>query len=174
MRRIAVTGKPGVGKSTVVAKAAGGLVDKFGFKIGGIRTAEIRKEGKREGFSIEDLATGKTGILSHVKGSGPRVGKYHVNLEDLAGIAACALRDALDCDLVVIDEIGPMELKSDEFISAVEEVLESDLPVLAVLHRSSKHPLAQRVREEFEVLTVNERDRDDLPEKIVEMFGYKY
>ncbi len=172
MRRIAVTGKPGVGKSTVVAKAAGELADKFGLKIGGIRTAEIRKEGKREGFSIEDLVTGMTGILSHVKGSGPRVGKYHVNLEDLAGIGADALRNSLDCDLVVIDEIGPMELKSEEFILAVEEVLESDRPVLAVLHRSSKHPLAQRVREEFEVLTVDEGNRDNLPGKIVEMFGY--
>lgn len=172
MRRIAVTGKPGVGKSTVVAKAAGELADKFGLKIGGIRTAEIRKEGKREGFSIEDLVTGMTGILSHVKGSGPRVGKYHVNLEDLAGIGAGALRNSLDCDLVVIDEIGPMELKSEEFILAVEEVLESDRSVLAVLHRSSKHPLAQRVREEFEVLTVDEENRDDLPGIIVEMFGY--
>jgi len=171
MRRIALTGKPGVGKSTVVAKAAGKLAEKFGLKVGGIRTAEIRKEGKREGFSIEDLASGKTGNLSHVRGSGPRVGKYHVNLADLAGIAAGALIAALDCDLVVIDEIGPMELKSEEFISAVEEVLESDRPVLAVLHRSSRHPLAQRVRAEFELLTVDERNRDDLPGKIVEMFG---
>lgn len=171
MRRIAVTGKPGVGKSTVVAKAAGKLAEKFGLKIGGIRTAEIRKGGVREGFSIEDLASGKTGTLSHVRGSGPGVGKYHVNLEDLAGIAAEALMTALERDLVVIDEIGPMELKSPEFISAVEKVLESDRSVLAVLHRSSRHPLAQRVREEFEVLTVDEGNRDGLPGKIVEMFG---
>jgi nucleoside-triphosphatase len=167
MRRIAVTGKPGVGKSTVVAKAADELVKQRNLKIRGIRTAEIRKEGIREGFSIEDIETGKTGILSHVRGSGPRVGKYHVNLDDLAGIGARALRNSLDCDLVVIDEIGPMELKSEEFISAVEKVLESDRSVLAVLHRSSKHPLAQRVREEFEVLTVDEGNRNGLPETIV-------
>jgi len=68
---------------------------------------------------------------------------------------------------VVIDEIRPMELKSEEFISAVEEVLESDRHVLTVLHRSSRHQLAQRVREEFEVLTVDEGNRDDLPEKII-------
>ncbi|MCQ1537293.1 NTPase [Methanosarcina sp. KYL-1] len=169
MLRIAVTGRPGVGKSTVVAKAAERLVREMGLKVGGIRTAEIRKEGTREGFSIRDLATGETGILSHASGSGPRVGKYHVNLEDLEGIGANALRNALACDLVVIDEVGPMELKSDEFISAVEEVLESDRPVLAVLHRSSKHPLVQRIREEFEVLTIDEGNRNELPEKIVEM-----
>ncbi|AKB29247.1 putative NTPase [Methanosarcina siciliae T4/M] len=166
MLRIAVTGSPGVGKSTVVTKVVEKLAEQPGFKIGGIQTAEIRKEGHREGFSIMDLATGKTGILSHVKGSGPRLGKYHVNLEDLERIGASAVRDALACDLVVIDEIGPMELISGSFVSAVEEVLQSDKSALAVLHRSSRHPLAQRIRKGFELLTVDKENRDELPEKI--------
>lgn len=170
MLRIAITGSPGIGKSTVVAKAAEKLADKPGFKIGGIRTAEIRKKGQREGFPIRDLATKKTGVLSSVRGSGQRVGKYHVNLEELEKIGANALRNALDCDLIVIDEVGPMELKSEAFVSAVEKVLESDKPVLAVLHRSSSHQLAQRMRKEFEVLMVNEENRDELPEKIASRF----
>ncbi len=170
MLRIAVTGSPGIGKSTVVAKAAEKLADQPGFKIGGIQAAEIRKEGHREGFSIRDFATGKTGVLGSVKGSGPRVGKYHVNLEDLEKIGANAIRSALDCDLIVIDEVGPMELKSEAFVSAVEVVLESGKPVLAVLHRSSSHQLAQRMRKEFEVLMVDERNRNELPEKIANLF----
>jgi nucleoside-triphosphatase len=153
-----------------VAKAAEKLADQPGFKIGGIQTAEIREEGLREGFSIRDLATGKTGVLGSARGSGPRVGKYHVNLEDLEKIGANALRSALDCDLIVIDEVGPMELKSEAFVSAVEAVLESDKPVLAVLHRSSSHRLAQRMRKEFEVLMVDEENRDELPEKIATRF----
>jgi nucleoside-triphosphatase len=44
MLRIAVTGSPGIGKSTVVAKVAEKLTDQPGFKIGGIQTAEIRKK----------------------------------------------------------------------------------------------------------------------------------
>jgi nucleoside-triphosphatase len=166
MLRIAITGSPGVGKSTVVAKAVEKIGDQSGFKIGGIQTVEIRKEGQREGFSILDLATGKTGTLSHIRGSGPRFGKYHINLEDLERIGASAIRNALSCDLVVIDEIGPMELISGSFISAVEEVLESDKPVLAVLHRSNRHPLAQRIRKEFELLTVDRENRDEMPERI--------
>lgn len=170
MLRIAVTGIPGIGKSTVVAKAAEKLADQSGFKIGGIQTAEIRKEGQREGFSIMDLATGKTGVLGSIRGSGPRVGKYHVNLEDLEKIGANALRSAMDCDLIVIDEVGTMELKSEAFVSAVEVVLESDKPVLAVLHRSSSHQLVQRMRREFEVLVINEENRDGLPGKIANRF----
>ncbi len=171
MLRIAVTGSPGVGKSTVVAKVAEKLTSQSGFKIGGIQTTEIRREGYREGFSIRDLATGKTGTLSHIKGRGPRFGKYHVNLEDLGRIGVKALRNALSCDLVVIDEIGPMELISESFIAAVEEILESDKSVLAVLHHSSRHPLAQRIRKEFEILTVDKKNRDELPEKIFNCFA---
>jgi nucleoside-triphosphatase len=126
----------------------------------------MRKEGQREGFSILDLATGKTGTLSHIRGGGPRFGKYHVNLEDLDRIGASAIRNALSCDLVVIDEVGPMELISEPFVSAVEKVLESDKPVLAVLHHSSRHPIAQRIRKEFEILTVDRKNRDELPERI--------
>ncbi|AKJ37948.1 NTPase [Methanosarcina barkeri] len=173
MLKIAVTGSPGIGKSTVVAKAAEKLANQPGFKIGGIQTAEIRKEGRREGFSIMDLATGKTGVLGSIRGSGPRVGKYHVNLEDLEKIGANALRSALECDLIVIDEVGPMELKSEAFVSAVEAVLESNKPVLAVLHRSSSHHLVQRMRKEFEVLMVNEKNRDELPEIIFARLRYK-
>lgn len=171
MLRIAVTGSPGVGKSTVVAKVTEKLADHPGFKIEGIQTTEIRKEGHREGFSIRNLATGETGNLSHIKGRGPGFGKYHVNLEDLERIGANAIRNALSCDLVVIDEIGPMELISGAFVAAVGEILESDKPILAVLHHSSRHPLAQRIRKEFEVLTVDAENRNELPEKILNCFS---
>ncbi|AKB85286.1 NTPase [Methanococcoides methylutens] len=166
MLRIAITGKPGVGKSTVISK----VVEKLELKACGIRAAEIRVNGKRQGFSIEDIDTGRKGILSHVACTGPKLGKYHVNLEDLDGIGAAAIRAPSGCDLVLIDEVGPMELRSENFIRAVEEVLDSDRPILAVLHRSSNHPLAQRIRKDFEVLTVDENNRDDLPERIAARF----
>lgn len=162
MRRIAITGKPGVGKSTIITK----VIDKLDTSIGGIQCSEMRKDGKRVGFSIKDIATGETGILSHIGCTGPNVGRYHVNMQDLDGIGAVAVRGAVGCDLVVVDEIGPMELKSTRFISAVEEVLGSDIPMLVVVHHSSRHPLAQRIHKEFEVIQVNEQNRDDLPEII--------
>ncbi|AKB37419.1 hypothetical protein MSSAC_2829 [Methanosarcina siciliae C2J] len=63
-----------------------------------------------------------------------------------------------------------MELISGSFVSAVEEVLESDKSILAVLHHSSRHPLAQRIRKGFELLKVDKDNRDELPGKISNRF----
>lgn len=156
-----------MGKSTVIAKVVEGL----DINVRGFQCSEIRRGGKRVGFKIQDLATGHAGILSHVGCSGPAVGKYHVNLADLDEIGTNAINKSENCDLVVIDEIGPMELKSKHFVSAVEHVLDSDRDMLVVLHHSSRHPLARRIREEFKIITVNEQNRDGLAEIITSCLG---
>ncbi len=167
MIRIAITGRPGVGKSTVIAK----VVEELDANVSGIQCSEIRSEGKRVGFKIQDLATGRAGVLSHVECSGPAVGKYHVNLADLDDIGTNAIKKAANCDLMVIDEIGPMELKSRHFVSAVEHVLDLDQDMLVVLHHSSRHSLARRIREEFRIITVNEQNRDGLAGIITSCLG---
>lgn len=156
MVRIAITGKPGAGKSTVCRS----VLERLSCPYGGMISADIKENEERIGFEIKDIATGKHGILSHKKGKGPLVGRYHVNLGDLKTIGVAAIKSALDSDLIVIDEIAPMELKSAEFIRAVEETLDSDRDILVVLHRRSTHPLALRIRNEFEVFTVTTENRD--------------
>jgi nucleoside-triphosphatase len=88
MIRIAITGRPGVGKSTVIEK----VVEELDVNVSGIQCSEIHSEGKRVGFKIQDIATGRAGILSHVRCSGPAVGKYHVNLADLDDIGTNAIK----------------------------------------------------------------------------------
>ena len=82
-----------------------------------------------------------------------------------------AIKKPVNCDLLVIDEIGPMELKSQYFISAMEHVLDSDLDMLVVLHNSSLHPTARRIREEFRIITVNEQNRGGLAKIIASCLG---
>ena len=59
-----------------------------------------------------------------------------------------------------------MELFSEDFVKAVEAAIESDKPMLVVVHLKSRHPLAKRIREEFRLVTVTEKNRDDLAEEI--------
>lgn len=164
--RIAITGSPGVGKSTVLRNVLKQLTCTYG----GMASADIRVNGERVGFEIRDIATGKQGILAHRQGRGPRLGKYHVNIEDLNNMGVSAIKNAMSSELVVIDEIGPMELKSPEFIKAVEEALDSGKSMFVVLHQKSSHPVAERIRKEFEVYTVTPENRESMVAEIAGKF----
>ncbi len=167
MIRIAITGAPGSGKSTVCRN----VLKKLACTCGGMTSADIREKGERLGFEIRDIATGNQGVLAHKKGTGPRVGSYHVNLRDLKTIGVNAIKNAMNSELIVIDEIAPMEFKSPEFIHAVEGALGSDRNMLVVLHQKSNHPIAERIRKEFLVYTVTPENRERLVSKIANILN---
>ena len=170
-RVLLLTGNAGVGKTTVVTKVINTLKAK-GFSIGGMISHEVRKGGTRVGFEILDVSTGRCGWLAHInQEAGPQVGKYRVNMNDLDLIGAKAVLDALEkCDVVAIDEVGPMELFSEKFNEAVQKALESRKPVLAVVHWKAMDRLIGEAnsREDVETFTVTHENREWLPDKIVE------
>ena len=133
--KLLITGLPRTGKSTLAMEVAREL----GLKLAGISTPETKEAGERTGFALLDLKTGKKGTLSSKSLRSPAsVGGYGVNLSDLNDIGAEALEAAAfdtSVDLIVIDEIGKMELFSKRFEEAVVACLKSNKPVLAVLHR---------------------------------------
>jgi nucleoside-triphosphatase len=167
--KIFLTGRPGVGKTTVVMKVVKG----FRGKAGGFYTEEIRKGNTREGFRIKTL-DGRSGILSHVSHHGPwRVGRYGVDVDAFDEIAIPSLERALERDeLVVIDEIGKMELFSRRFRSLIQRILESQRRTLGVIHQRTD-PFTQRIRQSpaVEIWTVTETNRNSLPSRILERLG---
>jgi nucleoside-triphosphatase len=170
-RVLLLTGNPGVGKTTVLTKAVDALKEK-GYCVGGMISREVREGGTRVGFEILDLNSGRRGWLAHVnQRSGPQVGKYRVNMEDLNGIGAQAVTDAVEnCDVVVIDEVGPMELFSAKFKEATRKALESLKPVLAVVHWKAQDKLINEAkkREDAETIIVTVENREKLNEQIIE------
>ena len=130
------TGPPGVGKSTIVAAIAR-EAGRLGCKVGGIRAPEVREGGRRKGFLIVDVETGAEGWLALRGHPGPRVASYGVVVEDVLRVGVPALlRAARSADLIVIDEIGLMELVVDELRSAIIAALRSGKPVVGVVHRA--------------------------------------
>lgn len=154
-----------MGKSTLVQKAA----EMAKVKVGGVLARDKRIKDRRAGFELLDLGSGRTGMLADETGNGPQLGKYRVRLDDLDQIGAKAIEDALKADLIVVDEVGPMELSSRRFISAVEKAIASDKPMLVVLHQWSMHPLAKKIRKSFRVLTVTKENRDSLLDDLSSM-----
>ena len=162
--RIAVTGSPGIGKSTVVEK----VLAVMKCRVGGVLARDKRFNGRRIGFEILDIDSGEVGVLADETGNGPQLGKYRVHLDCLENIGANAVQNAIRCDLIVVDEVGPMELSSRRFISAVENAIASQKPMLVVLHEWSNHPLAKKIRRTFKVISVTKENRDALVEDIAQ------
>lgn len=162
----AVTGAPGVGKSTLVTKVVYRLKS-AGVIVGGCITAERRSRGARVGYELRDLTGGRTGELSSVDlRLGPKVGRYRVNLRDLAAVGAAGLEEAsTKSEVIVIDEVGPMELVSPEFRRAVQHCLASGRAMLVVLHERLDDDLLNELRKEakesFEITLENREELED-------------
>lgn len=167
--RIALTGRPGVGKSTLLES----LLPSLPQPVGGMITREIRKCGHRVGYAVVDVATGEEAVFAHTHHrNGPRVGKYTVDVAALERVGIPAIHRAVDeRRTVIIDEIAPMELYSDAFVPAVEAALASDCSMIVSTHAHSDHPLAHRVRQELQLFRVKMSNRDRLPEEILRFFG---
>ncbi len=159
--KLALTGPPSSGKTTLCQR----LVETLDLTIGGILTQEMRgSDGGRSGFAIRDLSTGMEGTLASTERShGPRVGKYRVHLDDLERVATPAIEMALvRADLIVIDEVAPMELQSEAFVDVTEQALASDRPLLVTFKGGRGHPLVQRIRDMCEIHRLTTETRDAL------------
>jgi nucleoside-triphosphatase len=94
-----------------------------GVKVGGVVSREIKTDNVRIGFEFIDLVTNDRSVLAcrnSITGNGPRVGKYIVNLEGCHFAAKCLINAIDNSDVVICDELGPMELKSREFTDSKE------------------------------------------------------
>lgn len=170
-RLVFITGHPGVGKTSVLIRAVDVLKAK-GYKVGGMISREVRERGVRVGFEIVDFHTGQRGWLAHVtQPTGPRVSKYRVNLSDLNAIGASSILNAtIDADIIIVDEIGPMELFSLGFKKAVGQAIRSSKPVVGTIHFRALDPLINTIkeREDAEILEVTYENREGLHNVIID------
>jgi len=169
-RCLLLTGSPGVGKTTVMTK----VLARLPVRAGGFYTEEVRQGGQRTGFRIVTL-DGEAGILASVGSrSSRRVGRYGVELEEFERVGVAAIARALaQADVVIIDEIGKMEMFSAAFKDAVLAVLASAKPLLATITQSP-HPWADNLKRHphVELWTVTYQNRDVLPERILRWSGW--
>lgn len=166
-RTLLLTGRPGVGKTTVIKRVARSLGD----QAGGFYTEEIRNDaGRRIGFRLVTL-NGEKAVMACVdlRGQGrPRVSRYGVDVSAIEQVGVKALRQAMTSDqAVVVDEIGKMELFCEAFKEAVEDAVAGENPVLGTI-MSGAHPWVDdlKAREQVLVREVTLTNRDELPGEI--------
>jgi nucleoside-triphosphatase len=163
--RLLIEARPGAGKTTAVGRLAELLGD-AGMSLSGFLTREMREGGRRVGFSIETF-DGSRGVLAHVEIDGPpRVGRYGVDLEEFERLALPALHVPAG-GVVLIDELGKMELASKRFREAVAGLFDEPVAVVATV-QASRHPFTDelKARRGVEIVRLTASNRDSLPGEI--------
>ncbi len=176
--KIGITGMPSVGKTTTLLKIIE-KIEKSGYKIQGMITEPILENKKRVGFYVKNWITGEKDVFAHIDFDyKDKVGKYGVDLNILENIGVPAIEEATNSeniDIIIIDEIGKMEMLSEKFCDTVIEALDSDKPIMITLHKKSRTPLLQdiRRRDDIRILEVTAVNRNLLPYKIEKIMAEK-
>ena len=166
-RSVLLTGRPGVGKTTLITAW---LASQAG-RCGGFYTQEIRRSGRRLGFEIVTTEGERADLAREGVRGLPRVGKYGVFVANVDSVAVPAIQRATEqAEYVVIDEIGKMELLSSAFRAAVLSAVNGPKKVLGTVMRGPHSWVdALKSKPEVTLVGVTFENRDQILERITEL-----
>ena len=171
IKKILITGPPRCGKSTLIVK----LIEYFSnrnYTIHGFLTPEVRKDGNRIGFDIEDINSGERRKLARIGNYNTKykLGRYHIFLEEFENLIS-KLEDIVfhKRELLVIDEIGKMELFSRKFQNLITEFFHSDIKIIATIGQKIQHSLKDSLLKipDIVVFSLSRQNQQEIFEKII-------
>jgi nucleoside-triphosphatase len=169
-RKILLTGLPGCGKTTLIKTVVGMLKQ----PVNGFFTEEIRQHDRRVGFEVRTFGQPvRQGVLARTDiKSKYRVGQYGVDIDTFESIVLPEIQLGLQLkNLLVIDEIGKMELYSSSFKDMLITIFEKPISLLATISYKPQ-PFCDRLKsyagvELIEVDKFDKYNRNILAETIV-------
>lgn len=175
--KIGITGLPSVGKTATLIRIVEKLQEDE-FRVGGMITKGVYDDnnGKKVGFTVLDWKSQKEEVFAHVDfdtkyKAETDEGTFCVDVDVLDRVGVQAIRNSMQdetVDILIIDEVGKMEMHSEAFCKAVTDALDWPKPVILTLHKKSRNPLLQdiRRRDDVRILEVTAVNKNLLPYKV--------
>ncbi|HOG48556.1 MAG TPA: nucleoside-triphosphatase [Anaerolineae bacterium] len=170
---ILVSGPSGCGKTTLCARVVD-LARAAGLAVAGVITWPRFVDGRKVGLDVEDLQQGDRRPLAESAGmsDGPSTGAWHFHAAGLA-FGAQALARATPCHLLVVDELGPLELERGEgWRAGLDALVAGGYRLgLAVVRPALVAALARRLGTQPPVVTASVVGCDALAARILRELG---
>ena len=131
---ILISGESGSGKTTW-CKEQIAIVQQKGLKVAGVLSPAIFESGEKVGIALINLATGEKRQLAKLR---PQlqpeaiIKKWIMDPEVIVWANGC-LEKVKTCDLLIIDELGPLEFKTKEGFQKAFSLIEEENYRLAVV-----------------------------------------
>ncbi|OGZ57719.1 MAG: hypothetical protein A3F94_01765 [Candidatus Spechtbacteria bacterium RIFCSPLOWO2_12_FULL_38_22] len=169
-KNILITGEPKSGKSTLLRKITEDIPNKIGFV-----TNEISENNGRVGFEIETHSQQKK-VLAHINFKTPhKVSRYFVDIQNLESVVSEVSKFKND-DFLYLDEIGQMQLFSDQFKELVLKYLNSQNTCLATLSCVFEDDFTKSIKEREDIIIVeisseNRNEKEKFLRQLIKKVG---
>lgn len=168
---IILSGAIGAGKTTVCAKVIES-VRATQQRVAGVLSPAETMDSEKVGIWIEDLASGerrRLAVAAHIQREGDVMTKDWTFDGTVLDWAASVIAQACPCHLLVIDELGPLELERDEGWQIAFDVLRNGSYSWAIVIVRARLVDAMKARlagVATQAVMVNPANRDALPGQI--------
>ena len=168
---ILLTGLPRTGKTTVLNR----FLKAHQNDCDWIVSHEIRNAAdERVGFEAS-TSSGDRGIFAHKEHiqSEWEMGGYRVDLHVIDRLFAQTISDSMAqlTRLLVLDEIGRMQMMSPRFVDVIDRQFQSDKFVLATIRHGDEWAEVYKQNPRAQVIEVTLENRERLPEMLEELLG---
>jgi len=172
---VIITGEIQQGKTTFTQKIISELISRR-IKMAGFLSIGIDEHGIRNGFNLCDIESGKLIELCSDKKEENRLklGRFYFNQKALEfGNEILKSDNVADKQLIVIDEIGPLEVRGQGWCRAIDELTDNfTIPHLWVVRKS----LVQKISRKWNigdawVFDIADSSLKDVVEKLAELIN---
>ncbi|MDD2911997.1 MAG: nucleoside-triphosphatase [Candidatus Bipolaricaulis sp.] len=140
-RAMVLTGGIGVGKTRAVLALAGDLRRQH-LRVGGVASPRVLVGGETVGYLVRDLTTGEEHPLCSRPAPRLPFRRFTFSPEGLAFANAALVRATREAEVIVVDEVGPLELSGGGFTPGLRAALGS--PAFLIL--TARPALVDEVR----------------------------